>query len=229
MKYTHIIRKYILVLSCLFFLFDLYAQTNFGLDNRLYNGKFYNYYPPKAVKGHQFLSSPDFTKGVVWLGENEYNDLSLNLDILNQEVLLAFETSDGAKRVIYLSLAYLDSFVVENKKFVVNQIDTLTQLIEQKIQYANLVFYIHYSKKLELQTSLNGINYYFSNIFKKVTFIKGGKRIVIGSNRAFLKLFEKDKAQHIKHYLRKNKLRIRKMNDIELLNLLEFVNNDTYE
>jgi len=163
------------------------------------------------------------------LGDREYDNLQLNLDILNQDILLGFETSEGGKRIISISLAYLDSFSFENRKFVVNQIDSVNQQIEQEIQYNNTRFYLYYFKKLELQSSLDKISYFFSKAFKKITFMQGDKRVEITSNKSFYKLFDKEKALTIKHYLNKNKLRIRKMSDEELLNLLKFINTVNHE
>jgi hypothetical protein len=207
---------------------QLLAQSNIGLDDRLYNGKFYGYFPPKNVAGHQFLYSTNFIEGEVWLAGREYSGLYLNFDVLNQLVLLKFETSNGAKRVISMSMAFLDSVSFNNRIFVVNQVDSTSQKIEQRIKYNNSILYINYNKKLELQSSLGEINYFFSKVFRRVVFIKDGERIELSSNKDFYKLFDKDKAVEIKHYLKKNRMKLRKMTESELFNLLVFINNKNH-
>jgi hypothetical protein len=225
-------RKVLPIILVFFNLFiiqnQLLAQSNLGLDDRLYNGKFYDYFPPKNVDGHQFLYSSNFMTGKVWLSGREYNNLYLNFDVLNQEILLKFETNDGAKRVISMSLAYLDSVSFNDRIFVVNQVDSTAQKIEQRIKYNNSILYINYYKKLELHSSLGEINYFFSKVFRRVVFIKDGERIELISNKDFYKLFEKDKALEIKHYLKKNRLKLRKMTESELFNLLVFINNKNH-
>jgi len=206
--------------------FQVVAQSNIKLDDRLYNGKFYNYFPPKNVKGNQFLFSSDFMLSSVYLGDRKYNNLNINIDVLNQEILLKFETNEGAKRVISMSLAYLDSFIINNKVFVVNQIDSVNQRIEQEIKYNNYKFYINYYKKLELQSALNEINYYFSEVNRRITFIHKGERVEISNNKKFYKLFGKEKGLMIKHYFKNGKFKLKKMTDKELFGLLMFINNE---
>lgn len=125
-------------------------------------------------------------------------------------------------------MAFIDSFFYEDKKFVVSAIDSVNQYIEQEIQYHDTKFYLQYYKKLELQSGLSEINYFFSKAFKKIIFVRDEARVEITSNRSFYKLFDKEKAS-IKHYLNKNKHNIKKMSDEELLNLLKFINSGYHE
>lgn len=214
---------------CSFNSFQLKAQIKTGLDGRLYNGKFYDYFPPAKVKGNQFLFGTKFTSGTLYLQGKEYDNISLNYDILNQELLLAFETTNGGKRVISISLAYVDSFLLQNKRFVINQLDSANQQIEEEVQLLNLKFYIYYYKKLELQSALGEINYYYSNVIRKTYFVLSGERVDVNSNKSFYKLFDKEMNVKVKHYLNKNKLKIKKMSDIDLLGLLGFINSENNE
>ena len=220
---------FVLLILCSFSSFHLHAQKKADLDGRLYNGKFYDYFPPANFSGNQYLVSPKFSSGIAYLQGNKYDNLSLNYDILNQELLLAFETTEGAKRVISISLAYVDSFLFQNKRFVINQLDSANQQIEEKVQLLNLKFYIYYYKKLELQSALGEINYYYSNVFRKTYFVLSGERVEVNSNKSFYKLFDKEMSVKVKQYLNKNKFKIKKMSDIELLGLLGFINSENNE
>ena len=80
-------------------------EINQGLDDFLYNGKVYAYYPPYNVLGNQFIASEEFTIGTLWIKGEPYANVLLNYDILNQHLLLSFNTILGAKQVIVLLLA----------------------------------------------------------------------------------------------------------------------------
>jgi len=197
--------------------------STLGLDDRLYNGRYYTYFPPKEVRGNQFLIEKLFSNATVWINGAEFNNLQLNYDVFNQEVLLAFETQEAAKRVIMLSKAHIDSFYFDNKKFIIEKLGKDDYAIFQRIKVGELELNIYWSKRLELQTSLNNIQYFFTNPQRGIYIIKSQNKTPIRNNRSLYKLFQKKQASSLRKYMRSNKLKLPKMNDSQYFNLLVFI------
>ncbi len=195
------------------------------LDDRLYNGKVYSYYPSGSVIGNQFLVETEFGQGVVWISGDVYRNILLNLDVLNQQLLLSFTSLQGANKIISVSLAYIDSFYFENKLFVIERNDNDEAEIYQKIMIENNLFYIRWYKNLNLRTSFSVIQYEFSKSLQKVYFEKSGNRVEVKTNRKFRKLFSKNQSVLLRKYMRSNKMKIAKMSDVQYNKLLIFIKN----
>ena len=194
-----------------------------ALDYRLYNGKVYSYYPPRGVIGNQFLETADFSSGIIWLGEKEYRNIKLNLDILNQQLLLSFHDSQGALKIISISMAYVDSFYFDQKFFIIKRETDDNVIISQQIGKGKSRFYIRWYKILNLRTSMNIIQYEFSKSLRKIYYKNADKRIEIKSNRKFRKLFPKNQAAQLHKFMRNRKMKFGKMDDAEFIELLEFI------
>jgi len=212
-----------LLLLMLLFVWRVPAQSGTALDYRLINGKIYAYYLPGNVSGNQFLSSPDFSEGTLWLSGKTYRNVLMNLDILNQELLISFQSPEGAKRIISASLAYIDSFYFEGKFFVVERDAGNRSRIYQKIGRGGLCFYFQWTKSLDLRSSLNSIRYEFSNAGREIFLQRKGKRIALSNNRKLYKLFPKEQAAQLRKFMRSHKWKINKMQDCDYPSLLEFL------
>jgi len=193
------------------------------LDDQLINGKIYSYYPPKSVVGNQFLTSSEFIKGVVWISGKEYRDVLINYDILNQKLLISFKNLQGANVIIAQSMAYVEYFYLDDKKFIVKRDSKDRTNIYQLIQVGEAKFFIRWHKILDLRTSLNIVQYEFSKPLRTLYYqTPGGKQVLIKSNSSFYKQFPKKKAVQIKKYMRSNKLKITKLNFSQYMDLLNF-------
>jgi hypothetical protein len=194
-----------------------------GLDNQLYNGKLYSYFPPKSVIGNQFLASPEFSKGTIWIDGKMYVNVLVNYDILNQELLVSFKNLQGANAIITLSMAYVDTFFLDNKNFIVKRSKNDDVKIYQLIQVGSSRFLIRWHKNLDLRTSLNTVQYEFSKPLQTVYYQSAdGRLVALKNNASFYKLFPKKKAVQIKKYMRSNKMKIAKMSFLQYINLLNY-------
>jgi len=228
--YTHI---FLIFFSILFFKFSLIGQTpNSGsieLDNRIYNGKYYNYFLPKSVFGNQFLSKKENSLGIVWKKGVEFDDLLLNYDVLNQQVLLEFTTNEGAVRLISLSMVDVDSFYFENKKFVIDTNISKLGNIYQCIYYKGIKLYFYYSKILTLQSKLNDIEYHFNKLEKDIFFFENGNYHKVKKNSQFIKKLNPNIASNVKHYMKSKKYKLKKMNDKQYLEMLVYIKDKAVE
>jgi len=193
------------------------------LDDQLINGKVYSYYPPQSVVGNQFLSSSEFTKGVIWITGKEYRDVLINYDVLNQKLLISFKNLQGANVIIAQSMAYVEYFYFDHKKFIVKRgLEDQTN-IYQLIQVGEANFLIRWHKNLDLRTSLNIVQYEFSKPLRTLYYqASDEQQVLIRKNSSFYKQFPKEKAVQIKKYMRSNKLKITKLTVSQYMDLLNF-------
>ena len=219
-----------LLLSGFFFAIQLYSQSvsssKLGLDSRLYNGKYYSYFLPQDVDGNQFFNDAQYSEGIVWIDNNEYNNLLLNYDILNQELALSFTTKEGANQVISISKAKLDSFYFDKMLFVVNDIILDKGLIFQKIEAGNNELMIQYYKELKLRSTVNRISYEFTKVKRKVYYHTSTGYNKITNNKAFIKYLNTENKTAVKKYMKSKKYKILKMNNSEYLDLLRYIDNE---
>jgi len=227
---THII---LIFLSIVFFEFSLIGQTpnngSIELDNRIYNGKYYNYFLPKSVYGNQFLSKKENSIGIVWKKGVEFDGLLLNYDVLNQQVLLEFTTNEGAMKLISLSMVDVDSFYFENKKFVIDTNISKLGNIYQCIYYKGIKLYFYYSKILTLQSKLNDIEYHFNKLSKDIFFYENGNYYKVKKNSKFIKKLNPSIAGNVKRYMKSKKYKLKKMDDEQYLDILVYIKDKAIE
>ncbi len=201
------------------------GQNHLGLDDKLYNGRYYTYFVSPDVSGNQFLKTKKYEEGSVFLQGHEYSNLQLNYDVYNQEVVMKFKTTEGVKRLISLSFAYLDSFRLYNGLFWVKHYANNDVKIFKVLHEGDFSFNIHYTKNLELESAIGDVNYYFTKLRKHIFFrTRQGALINAQTKRKFLKIFNKKQAGQIRHFLRLQKIKYSKMNEAEYISLLHYLN-----
>jgi len=219
----HLLMLFLFLTSALMVNAQVLDCDEIGLDNQLYNGKLYSYFPPSSVVGNQFLVSSEFKKGAIWIDGKVYINALMNYDILNQELLLSFKNLQGADAIITLSMAYVDTFFIDNRNFIVKRDENEEVKIYQLIEVGNSRFLIRWHKNLDLRTSLNTVQYEFSKPLQTVYYqTADGRLVTLKNNASFYKLFSKKKATQIKKYMRSNKMKIAKMTFLQYMNLLNY-------
>jgi hypothetical protein len=199
---------------------------NQGLDDFLYNGRIYTYFPPHNVKGNQFLNTKEFVEGTLWIKGECYSKVLLNYDIYNQQLVLSFKTKLGAQQMIALSMAYIDSFYIDNKVFVVEHDEDENYSFYQLIEHNSISFHLKWFNTLSLKSSANGtIEYEFSESTRKVLFVYNGKLYELKRRKSLKKIFSKKASSKIIKYLKNNKLKLSKMQDDDFRNLLIYINS----
>jgi len=235
-SYTHckMIRKsyriftIIVILIAVIQVDKLYAQgvsKNTGLDDYLYNGKVYSYYPPNRVLGIQFLSKKAFSKATLWIKGAAYTDVNLNYDVLNQKLLLTYKTSIGAQQIIALSLAYVDSFEFEHRFYIVERNTNDDPIIFQYIKEGNSRIKIFWEKRLHLRSSASGSSEYeFSEPLRSIYLLHNQVFVLVSRRGQFKKVFPKREASLIIKYMKNHHWKLSKMTDAEFLSLLVYIN-----
>ncbi|MDY6800535.1 MAG: hypothetical protein SVU94_04840 [Bacteroidota bacterium] len=217
-----------LILQFFFKQLTIYSQETidsiYGLDPVLYNGKVYSYIPPPSVKGSQYLSQHDFMPGEVIIHNKTYINHLLNYDIFNQEILLQFET-DYKTATIQLNKEKVDAFTLNSRKFkLIKNTENNTYEIYQFFGQGKYVVLYFWEKNLELINKSGDSYWSFSKPQKTMYLQINNQKHKFRNNRTFISHFNKSQKQAIKNFLKQNGLKIKKISDSELNQIIHFCN-----
>ena len=196
----------------------------YGLDQTLYNGKKYNYYLPIGTKGHQYLVSPVYVAGSLTIKDQCYHDISLNLDIFNQQLLLKYQDDKGAMNIIEVSKAWIKSFRMGNMLFEYLEVEKNPRFF-QVLGDSNIRILHYWRKNFDLEGSIGSYYYAFSAPLRDSFVFTEGKLKPFTTNRNFIRIFDPSIRPDIKSYLHKHKVRVTKASDQVMVDVLNFIGN----
>lgn len=194
----------------------------YGLDPLLYNGRIYYFYPLPGTGGTQYLSDEFDLHGSITLRGTTYQDVNINYDIYNQQLVLKFKDALGSSKIIEVSQAWLESFVLHGKFFEVFPVSGSTKQIYQVLGTGDKKILYSHTKKLRLHTqTISGLYYFSKTITEK--YVYNQNRIVkFNSNRSFLSAFSPGEQVMIKKYLRKQNINVKNSTEATQYELINF-------
>jgi len=194
----------------------------YGLDPLLYNGRMYYFYPLPGTDGTQYLSNEFDPKGSVTLRGVTYPNLNINYDIYNQQLVLKFKDAIGSVKVIEVSYAWLESFILQGKLFEVFPDAGSTKKFYQVLGSGDKKILYSYSKKLLIHTqTISGLYYFSKTITEK--YVYNENRIVkFNNNHSFISAFSPPEQVLVKKYLRKQNINVKKATDAVLSDLINY-------
>lgn len=226
---TNILRLFLLLLVFFSFVplaFSQIAKTPFGelygLNQELYNGRRYIYFPPLQTGGHQFLEKESFSEGSVSIRGKLYTDLLLNFDIYHQQLVIRYSNQLGATEQLIISDAWLQAFSFGGKEFKYLQMPDSSFKIAQVIGEKPFEILVFWHKDLSLDTKFGATNHSFSKALKKTMLRNNELMLGFKNKRNFLKLFPKDFQSDLKKYMRKQHFSFKKSSDEAIAELLLF-------
>jgi hypothetical protein len=197
----------------------------YGYDPLLYNGRYYNFFPPLNTGGTQYLISNRYETGSVTIRGVTYTDLMLNYDIYNQQLVLQYKSNSGAPTLIILSEAWLESFRFKELNFeLITTQDTLKRIF-QVLGTGHMRILYYWKKNLNLDSFLGSKNHVFSPARKEMYLSDRNKILIFRNNKTFLSLFGPDKRITVKEFVRSNNINIKKENDLRITELIDFCNS----
>lgn len=194
----------------------------YNLDHELYNGLIFTEVYRIGVAGNQFFLNEDFQFGKLGLNDQVYDDQNLNYDVFRQKLLLSFENEFNARVVIEVPLLNAQFFYLENKYFEVLPWEDDSKKIFQVFGNEGCKILIEWNKSLSTKSYSGNYNRKFSDLKKKVWFLKNGEYHAVKNNRSFIELFEIEKQDDIEKWLKSNRIKIQKADDASLQMLAEY-------
>jgi len=196
----------------------------YGPDQTLFNGKKYTYYPPPGTERHQYLFSPDFVEGSVTIKGKNYNDVTLNYDIFNQQLLLQFPDKNGPRNRIEVSKARLESFRLGNMNFEYLKLEKEPRFFQVLGQSPVQILY-YWRKNLDVNGIIGSYHLTFTRAVRDSFILKDGQLKPFNTKRKLITLFDPGIRPEIKSYLRKNKVNVKKASDRVIEEMLVFIAN----
>jgi len=210
---------------------NLFSLVNNKVDSLLandfilMNARFHiNKYP--RVKGKPFFEATYDTPGKLVLGKKEYNDIRLMYNIYDQKLSFVVEQKGYNGTILELNNQVITRFHLDNKIFVNSfELPILPQtgFYEEIFLGKHLKVYARWSKDYVESITMQNIGE-FTSQKRKLFFEINGKMVDISSRKMFLKIFEGERNK-IKSFMKGNKIRLFKSNNIDLIKLFSFTDS----
>jgi hypothetical protein len=194
-------------------------------DPLIYNGKQYDFFVPLNTGGDQFLSGPEYVAGSVTIRGVRYNYVRLNYDIYNQQVVLQYVNSLGARNQIVLSDAWLESFSLNGKNFERIPSQDSIRKIFQVIGAGNYRILYRWRKDLVMDGFVGARNHTFSPAIKEMNLLSEKGLRTFTNNRSFCALFDISIKGKVLEYIRDKRINIRKASDVTIDELVKYLNS----
>jgi len=199
----------------------------YGFDPLLYNGKVYAYYTMPGTEGTQYLFDTFDTMGSLTVRGVTFARITLNFDICNQQLIMKYKSTIGASSLIEISKAWLEKFEIDGRHFEIIATSDTTKEIYQVLGAGPSKIMYYQTKKLLLNTLIASKNYFFSHIQKGMYVFNGKQRIKYKNNRSFVAAFNPAQQDMIRKYIRKHKLIVQKVSDLQMTDLINYCNTLT--
>lgn len=199
----------------------------YGYDPLLYNGKMYAFYCEPGTTGTQFLCD-DFDKhGEITLRGVTYAELMLNYDLYNQKVVLKYRNPIGSTNLIDISEAWMTTFNLAGKHFeLIANSDTSRRIYQVLGNGPGKILYFSHKQYL-IDTRVQSRSHYFSDIEREMYLQYANKQLRYKNNRSFVACFSKENQESVKKYLHKERIKVKKANDIRITELINYCNTLT--
>ncbi len=183
------------------------------------------------IEGYPYLSNNAWMEATLFLKGNTFDNIRIKYDIFDEKLILLSESQNGYFRTIYLEDQIVDSFYLKNRSFSrskfinrkIKNLENVQQKYLERIYDGHIKLYIGYyktiiSRKNDLYSAIGE----FSPPKKNYFLLKNGQAHEIKRRKDIIDVFP-DKKKHIKRFMRKNKIKIRKATSPDFNNLMTYL------
>jgi hypothetical protein len=202
----------------------LQTDTLLGADDELINGKIY-IQKYMLAEGHPFFFTPQWQNGSVKVNGTEYNKLLMKYNIYTDELLLRAETVNGGTSVISLNNEFIESFHLGGKHFINAMHFEVKGIQTDFVEFlykGSFVFFVSYTKLYNNDYNIKTPYGSYGKTKTSYFLMQKNELREISSKKALLKYFENQKKQ-IKKYMKKHKIKYAKASDVQLHELMEYI------
>jgi hypothetical protein len=209
----------------LYYLVNNKVDTFLEDDFLLMNARFFIYKYPKSL-GNPYFEAADSPPGKIILGKKEYKNIGLIYDVFDQKLNIVVKKTDNKSLTLELNNQDITRFYLDDKVFVNwRELQVLPQsgFYEEIFLGKHIKGYAKWSKQFN-NTITNEYIGEFTTQKRKLFFEINGNIVDVTSQHRFLKIFAGE-SKKIKSYMRKNKIRLSKSNNIDLKELFKYVDS----
>ncbi|MFC2098349.1 hypothetical protein ACFLSP_01255 [Bacteroidota bacterium] len=197
---------------------EAHLNELYGPDQFLVNGvRYYNTHI--SMDGHKFYGEDEFTRGKLVLEDNQYHDVFLKYNLLDQQLILQHFFNKQVYYEIILSNSRISEFELDGKIFRKCYFPSTDTRFFQVLGDGDLACYYHWTKMLVTTYTESYRQGEFSNQKRKSYLLWQSKLYEFKGARSFARIFAQDQSQVLR-YIRNNRIRIKKATDAEMKELI---------
>jgi len=196
----------------------------FGTDPLLINGKYYTFFLPSNTDGNQYFISPQYETGSATVRGINYTGLLINYDIYNQQLILNYENTTGARNLITLSDAWLEEFSFRGFDFELISIQDSVKKIFQVLGAGPVRILYYWKKDLVLDSFHGAKNHTFSRAEREMNIMTGTQILKYSNTKSFCSAFDPERGTSIKEYLKRNHVNVKKATDAIMTEVINYCN-----
>lgn len=199
------------------------AEKLYGPDPDLLNGQKYNY-TYRSAGGDPFFEAIGQKASAIQIKGKRYDEQLIRFDIYNQLVILEFTDVSGARGSIVLNNDWIDYFNLGRAHFRKFPDKAGIERFGQAIFLDNITC-VYFWKKYYQSELKNGKKYYwFSKPVRESVIIRGGQVYGYKNKKSFLKCFLEKDRKTVKVQMKKHRIQLKKVSDMEMESLMKYIN-----
>lgn len=203
-----------------------YIQTQYGLDQELYNG-FQVYAHLLKYKGDPFFPEDAFYEGSVSMGGESYEKVRLKFNGFSQNLILEYTDFQGRYNQIELISTRIDSFRLGAYRFKKLSLLPGKPRFYQEMTAGPLTCYIHWRKDINATRDDMDYSHEYSKALGTFYLRYRGELHTFSNRNSYLSIFPESMQPGLKKYFRQEHLSMKTAVPGDIQDLLLFTNQLT--
>ena len=199
------------------------AEASYGPDQVLVNGEKY-YYPYRGARGTPFLEVEGQDSAFVRIRGKEFPYQKVRYDIYGQLMVLDYRDQSGAQTSIILPMDHLEDVIMGAVAFRKYILPDGSVRPGQEIHGGPVECVCFWDKQYRVQLYGGEQSYYFTDPRSSRMILAESLYYPFRGNRSFLKAIPEKLRPVARDHLRSDRIRVRRLNDAGLHDLMEFIN-----
>lgn len=204
-----------------------FADSIYGSNDFVENGVIYHY-PNKEIHGTPFLNKDNWNKSILYISGKRFNTYLIKYDLAGNKLITKVLLNKTKNVSIVLNKLFIDSFLLDNKKFInTNIFDSCSFKINylQELHKGNLSFFRVYKKHfIEMYDDNNPFGK-FSELKSDLYIYDGILFNRITKKKDLRNIFkDKEKRKKINAFLKPYKNNLTKLSSENLKSIMNYCN-----
>jgi hypothetical protein len=202
-----------------------YIQTEYGLDQELFNGFLY-YTRYVQYSGDPFFPEDSFYDGSVTIRGVAYDNIRLKYECYSQSLIMEYTDFEERYNQLRLNNDHIDSFRLGTYGFQKLSLHGEEPAFYQVFSSATGIFYIHWEKIIHSAHDDMQFSHEFTRALGTFYFSYKGRIHSIINRRSFVAVFPESQQPEIRKYFRNQRLSFREAGPADIQKLLAYLTQE---
>lgn len=199
------------------------ANKRYGPNANLLNGEKYHY-PYRLARGNPFFEVKGDEGVSIQINGRVYENQKIKYDIYNQLIVLDYKDRSGAPGSIVLRNEWLETMIIDGNQFKKYPDENGMERFGQVIYEGNFSCLYFWEKEYTPDFQRGEKSYRFSDPKRHAYILAHGHFSSYSGRKSLLKCFPKPIQLRIKTYIKENRIRIKKVDDLQMQSLMVYIN-----